>query len=163
MPNATVYLHKGQNRILIDSTKSDAQGKFRFDFTPEKNIQYGVTAKHELYFESSKNYFYLNGPFAWANNIKVAAYPKSFIRVRVRDVTRNERYTGVRLNHTAFSKFNLVYGYPLIDTTVVVEGYYENQNFGWGFLYPNNIWGTEKVIKFRTPIPLDTFDLEIKF
>lgn len=163
VPFATVYLHRGQDRDLIDSTKSDAQGKFRIEFTPEKNIMYGITAKQERYFESSKNYFYISSDRPFIDKMKIAAYPKSFIRVRVKDETRNERYVGIRLNHTAFAEFNLVYGYPLIDTTVLIEGYYENQNFGWGFLYSNNIWGSEKVIKFRTPIPLDTFDLEIKF
>ena len=164
VPNATVYLHRGQDRYLIDSTKSDADGKFRIEFPYEKNIMYGVTAKQDKYFESSKNYFY---PNAYANasySVKVAAYPKSFIRVRLKDETRNERYVGVRLNHTAFSKYNLVYGYPLRDTTVLVEGYYENENLVWGFLYPNSIWEFPyRVIKFSTPIPLDTFDLEIKF
>jgi hypothetical protein len=165
VPFATVYLHQGEYGQKIDSTKADSKGKFRIDFTAEKNIQYGITAKQEKYFESSKHYFYSNAfypQYLRDDGLKVAAYAKSFIRVHVKDETHDQRYVGIRLNHTAFAQFVLVYGYPL-DTTVIVQGFYENQNFGWGYLYPNNIWGSEKVIKFRTPTPLDTFDLEIKF
>jgi hypothetical protein len=167
VPFATVYLHQGQDGQKIDSTKADSKGKFRIDFTAEKNTMYGITAKQEKYFESSKHYFYLNGfyqQYLREDGLKVAAYAKSFIRVHVKDETRNERYVGIRLNHTAFANYRLIYGYPLVDTTVIVEGFYENQNFVWGFLYPNNVWEFPyRVIKFRTPIPLDTFDLEIKF
>ena len=163
VPFATVYLHRGQDNIKIDSVKTNSQGQFRIDFSPDKNTMYGVTAKQAKYFESSKTYFYNNTTFPNFDKVKIRAYSKSYIRVRIKDETRNERYSGVRLNHTAFSRFNLIYGYPLVDTTIIVEGYFENQYFGWGFLYPDNIWGSEKVIKFNTPTPLDTFDVVIKF
>ena len=162
VPAAIVYLHRGQDGNKIDSTKSDAQGKFRIDFAFEKNIMYGVTAKHDKYFESSKKYFYPNGPSLAFDNIKVAAYPKSYIRVRVKDETRNERYVGVRLNQTTFSPYRLIYAYPL-DTTVIIEAYFENSNMDWGFVYENNIWGSRKIIQLPVIAPSDTFNLSIKF
>ena len=162
VPAAIVYLHRGQDGNKIDSTKSDAQGKFRIDFAFEKNIMYGVTAKQDKYFESSKKYFYPNGPSLAFDNIKVAAYPKSYIRVRVKDETRNERYVGVRLNQTTFSPYRLIYAYPL-DTTVIIEAYFENSNMDWGFVYENNIWGSRKIIQLPVIAPSDTFNLSIKF
>ena len=162
VPAAIVYLHRGQDGNKIDSTKSDAQGKFRIDFAFEKNIMYGVTAKHDKYFESSKKYFYPNGPSLAFDNIKVAAYPKSYIRVSVKDETRNERYVGVRLNQTTFSPYRLIYAYPL-DTTVIIEAYFENSNMDWGFVYENNIWGSRKIIQLPVIAPSDTFNLSIKF
>jgi hypothetical protein len=163
VPSATVYLHRGQDRDLIDSTKSDAQGKFRIEFTPEKNIMFGITAKQEKYFESSKNYFYISSDRPFIEKLKVAAYPKSYIRVHVKDETNDQRYVGIRLNQTTFSPYRIVYGYPL-DTTVIIEAFYKNSNMDWGFIYPNNIWGfPPKVIQLPLIKPRDTLDLNIKF
>lgn len=163
VPSATVYLHRGQDRFLIDSTISDAEGKFRMTFTPEKNIMFGVTAKQERYFESSKNYFYISSDRPFIDKIKIATYPKSFIRVRIKDETRTRFYAGIRLRHTAFTDYTIIKKSPIIDSTVIVEGYYENEVFSWGFINPDGTWQSRNGIFFRTPIPLDTFDLSIKF
>ena len=163
VPAAIVYLHRGQDGNKIDSTKSDAQGKFRIDFAFEKNIMYGVTAKHDKYFESSKKYFYPNGPSLAFDNIKVAAYPKSYIRVRVKDETLTRAYAGIRLNHTAFTSYKIIKNYPIIDSTVIIEGFYKDDVFSWGFINSDGTWQSRNGIMFQTPIPLDTFDLVIRF
>jgi hypothetical protein len=163
VPSATVYLHRGQDRDIIDSTKTDADGKFRIDFTTEKNIMYGITAKEERYFESSKNYFFISPQTPSMDKMKIAAYPKSYVRVRIQDDTRTKYYAGIRLRHTAFTNYTIIKKSPIMDTTVVVDGYYENDIFSWGFINYDGTWQSRNSILFNTPTPFDTFNLSIKF
>ena len=146
----------------LDSTKSDNIGHFRFNYKRVMNVQYAVRAKHPKYYYVPASVSYTNfGSKATTDSLLVGLFPKSFLKISIKDTSRIEKYKGVRFITTFFQPDYDFFSYPL-DTTVIIGADYNGPNYTWYLLYENNKWGTFNRGSLKC-LPLDTCKIDIKF
>ena len=168
-PNADVYLVKVVGVLgtdtgyePLDSTKSDNLGHFRFNYKRVMNVQYAVRAKHPKYFYTPSSVSYTTfGSNITTDSLLVGLFPKSFYKVDIKDTSRTEKYKGVRFITTLLTPNLEVFKNPL-DTTLILETFYDSPNFTWYLLYDENRWGTFNRGSLKC-LPFDTCKIDIKF
>jgi hypothetical protein len=147
----------------LDSTKADALGKFRFNYTGTINIQYAVRGKHKMYYYVPSSVAYTNfGKNKTTDSLLVGLFPKSYIKVSIKDTSKISNYKGIRFLTTFLEPDRDIFKFPL-DTTLTINTHYENTGITWYLLYEENRWGVFNRIPFKCERPFDTCKIDIKF
>ncbi len=107
----------------LDSVKVDNTGKFHFDFIAKKGVQYAVRGRHPRYRYLDYSVSYFNHGVGAQNNLPVSLSPYSYIKVRIKDTSRIERYTGVYFFALNKQDDITILKNP-IDTTVITQDVY---------------------------------------
>jgi len=161
----------------IDSTSyyTDSLGKFKIDYDI-----HGVQKSSNPFYLGARpvkdGYFYLSvdghGGFRpGIDSITIVLWPKTYLRVRILDETRDHRkYDGIRLRHAGALPFDSIMQRPL-DTTIIITGdpfYFPSHGYNtlrWNLFYLDNpgiIGPIQTIPQVQCP-PHDTCDIEIRF
>jgi hypothetical protein len=139
MTNSIFFTTGSGEFYRVDSIIIDKNGVFHFDFEVSDEVErVGFYLQKEHYFDYEKVIHY--GLSEMESGVKPPLYPKSYLKIRVKDEPPFSDYTGLHIPVISFQPSIWLEGNPL-DTTVylwlhgqestLIDWYYHNPDSTW--------------------------------
>ncbi len=115
----------------VDSTYTDENGEFHFDFDANTSYRHGFYARIEHYFDYRQ--VAQPGSTKIREGFTLPLFPKAYLEVRVKDELPYSGIDTMQFSLTAFHPTEWLYGNPIDTTVITVMRPDETQAFLWNF------------------------------
>ncbi|MBP9705548.1 MAG: hypothetical protein KBD79_12390 [Chitinophagales bacterium] len=150
-PNGSIFGGGGGPSFTVDTTTSDTQGKFSFNFEYDDNYAYTCYALKDLYYDYNDE-IPIDANIKDNINVQILLIPKSFLKLHIKD--QEEYLENYELRLVPFSSPFVVNAF-MIDTVLIGS---VNGNESFDFTWVLDSYITDEIIINNATIYCPSFD-----